>query len=148
MNLNVWHVAKASSPSHFLTLFTLKIRKLYVLFRNRFHIFSALKLKDMSTMEIGTDLCEFVGAVIGNGNLWTDGLRYRVELTGDPKLEVEYVKHFSALSNDLFGKKPYALRIHERGLRWGLQSKEAYIMLQTLGILAGNGKSHKVTIPD
>jgi hypothetical protein len=102
----------------------------------------------MSTMEISTELCEFVGAIIGNGNLWTDGSRYRVELTGDPKLEVEYFKHFSAFSNDLFGKKPYALRIHERGLRWRLQSKEAYIMLQTLGVLAGNGKSHKVTIPD
>lgn len=102
----------------------------------------------MSTLEISPELCEFVGAVIGNGNLWTDGSRFRVELTGDPESDREYFSYLANISNSLFGKKPYALRIHQRGLRWRLQSKEAYTLLQNIGIPVGNGKAHKVTIPD
>jgi hypothetical protein len=82
----------------------------------RFHILGALKLADMPK-KISPMLCEFVGAIIGNGNLWTDGSRYRVELTGDPKLDLEYFNYLSSISKSLFAKKPYALRIHERGLR-------------------------------
>ncbi|MCW3999425.1 MAG: hypothetical protein NWE93_04225 [Candidatus Bathyarchaeota archaeon] len=93
-------------------------------------------------------LCEFVGSVIGNGNLWTDGSRYRVEITGDPKLDLQYFNHLSVLCGSLFSKKPYPMRIHQRGLRLRLQSKEAYSLLSALGIPAGKAKSHKVTIPN
>ncbi len=101
----------------------------------------------MTVIKIDPELCEFVGAMIGNGNLWTDGSRYRVELTGDPKLDVDYFNYLSFISNNLFGKKPYSLRTHQRGLRWRLQSKDAYRLLQNIGIPTGNGKSHTVTIP-
>ena len=99
-------------------------------------------------MEISRELCEFVGTVIGNGNLWTDGSRYRVELTGDPKLDEEYFCHLSAISSRLFEKKPYLMRVRQRGLRWRLQSKDAYSLLIELGLPSGKGKSHKVTIPE
>jgi hypothetical protein len=89
--------------------------------------------------EITFNLCEFVGAVIGNGNLWTDGSRFRIELTGHPKLDVNYFNYLSNLSSDLFGKKPYPLCTHERALRWRLQSKDAFILLQSLGVPTGNG---------
>ena len=98
--------------------------------------------------ELNYSLCEFVGAIIGNGNLWTDDSRFRVELTGDPKFDGEYFNYLSNISNDLFSKRPYPLRVHGRGLRWRLQSKKAFIVLQTLGIPVGQGKSYKVTIPD
>jgi hypothetical protein len=74
----------------------------------------------MTVIKIGPELCEFVGAIIGNGNLWTDGSRYRVELTGDPKFDFEYFNFLAGLSASLFNKKPYDLRVHERGLRWRL----------------------------
>jgi hypothetical protein len=77
----------------------------------------------MKVIRIDPELCEFVGAIIGNGNLWTDGSRYRVELTGDPKLDVEYFNYLSFISSNLFGKKPYSLTTHQRGLSWRLQSK-------------------------
>lgn len=99
-------------------------------------------------MEISRELCEFVGAVIGNGNLWTDGSRYRVELTGDPKLDKEYFCHLSAISNRLFKKKPYLMRVRQGGLRWRLQSKDAFSLLLELGLPVGKGKSHRVTIPE
>src|SRR5512138_3862834 len=97
--------------------------------------------------EVTCELCEFVGAVIGNGNLWTDGSRYRVELTGDPKLDWHYFEYLSAIAFQLFGKKPYALRVRQRGLRLRLQSQAAYKVLTKLGIPQGAEKSHIVTIP-
>jgi hypothetical protein len=99
-------------------------------------------------VEISPDLCELAGAIIGNGNLWTDGSRYRVEITGHPQLDKEYFNYLSKISHRLFKKKPYPLRVHQRGLRWRLQSEEAYFSLLKLGIPAGKGKSHKVTMPD
>jgi len=99
-------------------------------------------------IKISYELCEFVGAIIGNGNLWTDGSRYRVELTGDPKLDKDYFNYLSEVSSLLFKKKPYLPRVHQRGLRWRLQSKHAYSLLLELGLPAGAGKSHTVLIPD
>jgi hypothetical protein len=99
-------------------------------------------------IQISHELCEFVGAIIGNGNLWTDGSRYRVELTGDPNLDKEYFNYLSAVSSLLFKKQPYLTRVHQRGLRWRLQSKHAYSLLLDLGLPAGSGKAHNVTIPD
>lgn len=99
-------------------------------------------------VQLSHELCEFVGAVIGNGNLWTDGSRYRVELTGDPALDKEYFIYLTAVSCLLFKKKPYLARVHQRGLRWRLQCKHAYSMLLELGVPAGAGKSHNVTIPN
>jgi hypothetical protein len=101
-----------------------------------------------NTIQLSHELCEFVGAIIGNGNLWTDGSRYRVELTGDPALDKEYFSYLTAVTCLLFKKKPYLTRVHQRGLRWRLQSKDAYSLLLEIGLPAGSGKSHNVTIPD
>jgi hypothetical protein len=86
--------------------------------------------------------------VIGNGNLWTDGSRYRVELTGDPELDKSYFDYLSELSHNLFGKRPYPTRVHQRGLRLRLQSKSAFRFLIEIGIPQGYGKSHEVLIPN
>jgi hypothetical protein len=99
----------------------------------------------VAIIEISRELCEFAGAIIGDGNLWTDGSRYRVELTGKPELDREYYGYLSTISNSLFKKKPYPLRVRQRGLRWRLQSKDAYVLLSKLGLPVGEGKSHKVT---
>lgn len=88
-----------------------------------------------------------MGAVIGDGNLWTDGSRYRVELTGDPELDLEYYHHLSDKVFHLFGKRPYPLKIRQNGLRFRLQSKRAFQALTKLAILVGEGKAQKVEIP-
>ncbi|MCW4047936.1 MAG: hypothetical protein NWE99_10345 [Candidatus Bathyarchaeota archaeon] len=93
-------------------------------------------------------MCELIGAIIGNGNLWTDGSRYRVEITGHPQLDKEYFDYLSTIAYHLFKKKPYPIRVRQRGLRWRLQSKEAFTVLAGLGLPVGQGKSYKVTIPE
>jgi len=64
----------------------------------------------MPEIEITPELCEFIGAIIGNGNLWTDGSRYRVELTGDLALDKSYFEYMFRLVSRLFEKKhtPFA----------------------------------------
>lgn len=102
----------------------------------------------MQLTEISPEFCEFVGAIIGNGNLWTDGSRYRVEITGHPQLDKEYFDYLSTIAYRLFKKKPYPLHVRQRGLRWRLQSKAAYMSLSEIGLPTGRGKSRKVAIPD
>ena len=96
---------------------------------------------------ISQNLCEFIGAIIGDGNLWTDGSRYRIELTGDPKLDREYYMYLSKIAFQLFEKEPYQLKVRERGLRFRLQSKKAFNVLTILGIPVGKEKSHTIEIP-
>lgn len=105
-------------------------------------------MPDATIIEISPELCEFAGAVIGNGNLWTDGSRYRIEITGHPQLDKEYFNHLSKIAYRLFKKKSYPLRVRQRGLRWRLQSKDAFNVLVRLGLPVGEGKSRKVTIPE
>ncbi|MDE1868919.1 MAG: hypothetical protein KGH60_03070 [Candidatus Micrarchaeota archaeon] len=102
-------------------------------------------------MEITEELCEVVGTVIGDGNLWTDGKRYRVDMTGHPDLDMDYFKHLSSRFYTLFGKMPYAIHVREhkkgRWLHMRLQHKVAFDTFVGLGIHAGYGKAKHVAIP-
>lgn len=97
-------------------------------------------------MQISKDLCEFVGAVIGDGNLWTDGSRYRIALTGDPKLDLSYFSYMRKLSYGLFSKEPYRFRVRYGGLRFILQSKDAFNVFLKLEISRGK-KARNIIIP-
>jgi hypothetical protein len=54
----------------------------------------------------------------------------------------------SDLAFKVFGKKPYALKIRERGIRFRLQDKQAFELLTKLDIPVGEGKARHVRIPD
>lgn len=59
----------------------------------------------MTSDFISKDLCEFVGAVIGDGHLWTDGSRFKIGITGDPKLDRTYSESDGTV---FFSKKTYS----------------------------------------
>jgi hypothetical protein len=99
-------------------------------------------------VSISYELCEFIGALIGDGNLWTDGSRYRIELTGDPILDERYLMYLSDLAFKVFGKKPYALKVREKGIRFRLQDKQAFELLTKLGMPVGEGKARHIYIPN
>lgn len=99
-------------------------------------------------MRITKELCEVVGAIIGDGNLWTDGSRYRVEMTGDCKLDKKYFEYLANLEYRSFYRKPYNLRIKEGTVYMRLQSKQAFEALAGLGLHAGRGKALRVIIPE
>lgn len=98
-------------------------------------------------MKLTPELCEVVGAIIGDGNLWTDGSRYRIAMTGHPKLDKKYFEYLWNLQYKLFGKAPYRMRIRQGAIRMCLQQKLAFTIINKLGICAGKGKALKVAIP-
>ncbi len=94
------------------------------------------------------EICEFTGALIGDGNLWTKRSRYRIELTGDPKLDLEYYDYLTKIILNTFKSKPQKLKVHWGGLRFRLTSKPAFIFFTHLGLPCGKGKAATVKIPD
>lgn len=100
----------------------------------------------MNNKLITPERCEFVGALIGDGNLWTDRHRFRIELTGDPILDKDYFIYLSKLACTIFNKAPYKFRIRYGGLRFRLQSKSAFELLTSMGFKSGK-KAKTIKIP-
>ncbi len=101
--------------------------------------------------KITQDLCEIAGAVMGDGNLWTDGSRYRIEMTGDSSNDKDYFLYLRRKMHHLFDKEPYPIRVrHFNGHNWitlRLQPESAFNNLTELGIPHGSGKARKIMIP-
>ena len=98
-------------------------------------------------MEITEELCELVGAIIGDGNIWTDGSRSRIEMTGNPYLDKEYFERLAGLEQLVFGKRPSDAVVRSGALRLYLRYKPAFLVLKDLGLHIGKGKALNVTIP-
>ncbi|MDE1874326.1 MAG: hypothetical protein KGI04_04410 [Candidatus Micrarchaeota archaeon] len=88
---------------------------------------------------------------MGDGNLWTDGSRYRIDMTGNFKNDKTYFLYLRSKMADLFDKEPYQIKSrHFDGHNWivlRLQSKEAFNTLTKLGIPHGAGKARAIRIP-
>lgn len=98
-------------------------------------------------MNLNGKIAELVGAIIGDGNLWSDGRHYRVELTGNPNLDVEYFRYLSEIISSELGENPRS-KIRQRGLRIRVCSKELFdYFSEYLGIPVSSGKAKKVKIP-
>lgn len=98
-------------------------------------------------MEITEELCELVGAILGDGDIWTDGSRSRIEMTGNPYLDKEYFKHLASLEENIFGKKPSDIVVRSGALRLYLRHKPAFLVLRDLGLHIGKGKALNAMIP-
>ena len=93
-------------------------------------------------------LSEFIGAIIGDGNLWSKNNHYRVEITGDPKLDKNYFRDFLIpVTKKLFNITPH-VRIRQRGLRLRITSKKVYsLLIEEYNLPVGSKKGLNVTIP-
>ncbi|RLG17138.1 hypothetical protein DRN62_01995 [Nanoarchaeota archaeon] len=89
---------------------------------------------------------ELIGAVIGDGNLYSHKKHYRVHLTGHPKKDRNYYEYLKELIRKCWGKKA-RIKVRQRALRLTVYSKEVYEKLKKLGIPEGREKHKKVTIP-
>ena len=92
------------------------------------HIFEKLHHKhdfDIG-LELSTDLCEFVGAFIGDGFTGRYGGNYLTQFTGDARYEWEYFKYSLApIAQKLFNIDA-SLRAVGNTLRMNLRSKSLY----------------------
>jgi len=90
------------------------------------------------------DFAEFVGIVIGDGNLYDKGPTY-VEICGDPVLDFDFM---SSLRSRLerFGFRP-KMTIREGGLRLRINNKKLVEDLKNIGMPSGREKCTESKIP-
>lgn len=90
-------------------------------------------------------MAEFCGIIMGDGNLWSDGRKYEVTITGSPK-DRGYSDGIVRYARRCIKPNVY-YRQRGRGLRLTIYSKEFYyFLMERLGIKGGQGKC-KCTIP-
>ena len=93
-------------------------------------------------------LSELIGIIIGDGNLSNVQKHYRIGFTGDPINDKEYFDYVKVLIKDVWNKDA-RIFLGGLGLRIVINSKPAFIeVTQKYGLPIGEGKCHKVTIPE
>jgi len=98
-------------------------------------------------MPLNSRICELIGIIIGDGNIWFKDSHYRIEITGNPKTDLVY---FNYINNELLSDMGLrgTIKTRSKGLRLRICSKEFFIFLtKQLGMYFGRGKCFNVTIP-
>ena len=91
-----------------------------------------------------SDFSEFCGIVFGDGNIWTNGRRYEITITGSPK-DKGYMDCIAEYVVQTIKPKVY-YRIRGRGLRLTIYSKKLFNFLVGIGMKSGAEKG-KLGIP-
>ncbi len=93
-------------------------------------------------------LSELIGIIIGDGNLDNIQKHYRIGITGDPVNDKEYFFYIQSLIKKTWNKE-VKIALRGRGIRIVVNSKPAFLEItQKYGLPIGEGKCHKVTIPN
>jgi len=79
--------------------------------------------------KLDEQMAEFCGILLGDGNLWTNGRKYEVTITGSPK-DRGYMNYILRYTTKKLGQKAY-YRIRGRGLRISIYSKKMFKFLTT-----------------
>ncbi|MBU0958789.1 MAG: hypothetical protein KKB31_02470 [Nanoarchaeota archaeon] len=105
------------------------------------------KYKFDINLKISEDLCEFIGAIIGDGFTNRYGNLYQTQITGDKDLDFAYYhKRLKPICERLFNIIP---KISERrgALRLNIYSKRLFEMLTQRFKIPARKKCYTVTIP-
>src|SRR3989344_2627853 len=98
---------------------------------------------------LNSEICEFVGAFIGDGYLGKYRNVYTVGISGDKKLDEDYLKNYLLpliKRNFPFTNPKLYYRTDENTLMLKMYSKQLYSFFRNLGFIDGK-KAHSVTIP-
>jgi len=99
-------------------------------------------------LELSTELCEFMGAFIGDGFTGRYGGSYLTQFTGDARYEWEYFKHSLApIAQKLFNINA-RLKAVENTLRMNFRSKSLYLLLTERFRMPLGRKNLTVRIPE
>lgn len=114
---------------------------------------SATLQKEKMELPLSESLCEFIGAIIGDGCI--DGHRtktgrskYNIFITGNSDLDRDYLlKRISLIIEELFQKKPKVRYRLPRTLILSIYSKKIFMILtERFGFVPGN-KTYTASIP-
>ncbi|MEX0920006.1 MAG: LAGLIDADG family homing endonuclease [Candidatus Pacearchaeota archaeon] len=108
----------------------------------------ALKYVFDTNMKLGEDLCEFIGAIIGDGFTNKYANFYQTQITGDNLFDSDYYHNkLKPICENLFNISP---KITNNGnwIRLNIYSKRLFEMLTGRFDIPAGKKSYIVTIPD
>jgi len=102
----------------------------------------------MFVMKITEGVAELIGALIGDGYIYTGHRKYQIGFVGSPKTDKGYFENLKRLIYSEW-KKESKITLRERGLRIVINSKELVnFLIDELNIPHGEGKCEKVIIPE
>ncbi|MDO8627139.1 MAG: LAGLIDADG family homing endonuclease [Candidatus Diapherotrites archaeon] len=91
--------------------------------------------------------CELIGAIMGDGYIYTNNSKYVIGLTGNIITDKEYFEYLKNLIEKTWDKKPQ-LRIRSNGIRLRFNSKAVVSrLIHYFEIPYGKAKAEKVKIP-
>jgi len=91
-------------------------------------------------LKLDEEMAEFCGVICGDGNIWTNGRKYEITITGNPK-DKEYLDKIANYVSDNIKPTVY-YRIRGRGLRLTVYSKELFRYLtEVIGFGIGTDKN-------
>lgn len=98
---------------------------------------------------LNSEICEFIGAFIGEGYLGKYRNGYTVGISGNQELDEDYLKNYLLpliKKNFPFTKPKLYYRTDENTLMLKMYSKQLYYFFRNLGFTDGK-KAHRVSIP-
>jgi len=85
-----------------------------------------------------------IGILIGDGNLWSDGEHFRIEVTGDPIRDKDFIEGRVKELFSKFSKNKIVVKERSHGLRIRTSSKEMFLSLINLGLHQRKEKIEKL----
>jgi hypothetical protein len=100
-------------------------------------------------IDISPELCEFIGAFIGDGFMNKYASTYLIQITGDYQLDKQYYKNtLNSIIKQVSPKsKPYMVKV-DNTLRFTVYSKDMYLLFTERLHMERGKKVYTVTIPD
>lgn len=103
-------------------------------------------------MELSEEICELIGAYIGDGhlNIHTHGRTYILQFSGNSDLDLDYYEtNIIPIIKRLFNKSPGLVKVkNSKIMRLNCYSKEIGLFLKDRFNLTLGAKTHIVKIPD
>lgn len=93
---------------------------------------------------MNNEIWELVGVILGDGNLWSEGRHYRIEITGDIKKDRDYFNNYLKNKFRKFTQNKISIKIRSRGLRLRINSKEFFNLLLQIGLHQRKEKIRKL----
>lgn len=107
---------------------------------------------DPLKFELDSKFCEFVGTVMGDGNIYKKDRKYNrkylIGITGDRVLDAAYFDYLSNVIFGFLGRRPRIKVKSNGGLYLKIQSKPLVdFLVNEIGIPVGEGKCYNVHAP-
>lgn len=97
---------------------------------------------------MSNELWELVGILIGDGNLWTKGSKFRIDVTGDLIKDKDFIEKNVQRLFSKFTKNKIRIRERSNALRLRVVDRKLFMKLNRLGLKSGYEKLNNLKFLD